>query len=114
MTEMVVVREHKSNYPNPVCFDAGDRLLVGEQDTEYPGWVRITDQQGLVGWAPLDYIELAEDGASGVALKFYSARELDVEPGERLTFKYEHCQWCWVEHDTKGAGWVPRECLDNA
>lgn len=114
MSEVIVVRGHKSDYPNPVSFEVGDRLLVGEQDTEYAGWVSITDPQGLVGWAPLDYIELADDGANGIALKSYSARELDVEPGERLTFRYEHRQWCWVEHKTRGAGWVPRECLSKA
>ncbi|WP_180237110.1 SH3 domain-containing protein [Lacimicrobium alkaliphilum] len=114
MFEAVVVRKHKSNYPNPVSFVAGDALLVGERDSEYLGWVRVTDKRGDVGWAPLKYIELNGDGTGGVAIKFYSAKELDVEPGERLTVKYEHCQWCWVEHETKGAGWVPIECLENA
>lgn len=114
MLEIVVVREHRSNYPNPVSFEAGDRLLVGEKDTEYLGWVKITDRKGRVGWAPLEYIELSENGASGAAVRFYSAKELDVDPGERLTVKYEHCQWCWVEHKIKGGGWVPRECLENA
>lgn len=114
MPEVVVVREHKSNYPNPVSFEAGDSLLVGERDTEYDGWVKITDKKGNVGWAPLEYIELTGIGATGVAVELYSAKELDVDPGERLIVKYEHCQWCWVEHKSKGAGWVPSECLGKA
>lgn len=114
MTDAVVVSAHRSNYPNPVSFDVGDRLEVGEKDTEYVGWVTVTDPNGCAGWAPIEYIELAESVDSGVALKRYSAKELDVEPGERLNVKFEHCQWCWVEHETKGAGWVPSECLNNA
>ncbi|MEX2495708.1 MAG: hypothetical protein WD448_06450 [Woeseia sp.] len=57
MADMVVVRQHQSNYPNPVCFEVGDVLFVGERDTEYVGWVKVTDPKGFVGWAPLEYIE---------------------------------------------------------
>lgn len=111
MHKAIVVLQHKSNYPDPVSFATGDRLLVGEQDTEYPGWVRVTDKKGAVGWAPLEYIELNEDGDSGVALVSYSAMELDVEPGEHLIVEFEHRQWCWVKHKSKGVGWVPEENL---
>ena len=81
---------------------------------EYAGWVNITDKKGRVGWAPLEYIDLSENGASGVTVKFYSAKELDVDPCERLSVKGEHCHWCGVEHKAKGAGWVPRARLGNA
>lgn len=33
----IVTRDHKSNYPNPVSFEPGDRLDVGAEDTEFPG-----------------------------------------------------------------------------
>jgi SH3-like domain-containing protein len=113
MPDVIVIRQHKSNYPNPISFEVGDKLSVGMRDTEYLGWVSVTDQKGTVGWAPLEYIEISKSGSSGLALKSYSAKELNVEPGEQLSVKYEHCQWCWVEHKTKGTGWVPRECLGN-
>jgi SH3-like domain-containing protein len=111
MHNAVVVQQHKSNYPDPVSFATGDKLLIGKQDTEYPGWVRVTDKKGTVGWAPLAYIALNEDGHNGVALVSYSATELDVEPGEHVIVEFEHCQWCWVTHKSKGAGWVPKENL---
>lgn len=111
---VVVVRQHTSNYPNPVAFECGDKLVVGEQDPHYPGWVRITDQSGNIGWAPLEYIQLTENGASGIALKHYSAKELNVNLGDSVAVEYEYCQWCWVEHTIKGSGWVPKECLENA
>lgn len=110
----IATRDHKSNYPNPVSFEPGDRLDVGAEDTEFPGWVRIIDPVGNEGWAPLEYIQLSEHHTTAVALKAYSAKELDVEPGDRLTVNYEHCQWCWVEHADKGAGWVPQDCLKDA
>ncbi len=110
----VVTQEHKSNYPNPVVFEPGDQLELGAEDTEFPGWVRISDSVGNEGWAPLEYIKLSENHSTGVALKAYSAKELDVEPGDRLIVKHEHCQWCWVEHAENGAGWVPEECLKAA
>jgi hypothetical protein len=114
MLDVIVVRQHKSNYSNPVTFRPGDQLLVGEKDSEYLGWVRITDLKGNIGWAPIEYIQQKEGSSTAVAVKSYTAKELDVEPGERLSVKYEHCQWCWVEHRTKGAGWVPTACLENA
>lgn len=107
----IVIREHKSNYPNPVAFTLGDQLNVGEEDTEFPGWVRIADKVGNEGWAPIEYIQLSDLRTTGIALKPYSAKELNVEPGDRLIVKQEHCQWCWVEHATKGSGWVPDNCL---
>lgn len=112
MSNTTVLKAHRSNYPDPVVFENGDRLKLGDRDTEYPGWVRATDTHGVTGWAPLGYMKLIEEGAEAVAVQGYSARELDVDPGERLCVEYEHCQWCWVSHATKGAGWVPKACLE--
>lgn len=64
-----VIKAHKSGYPDPICFNAGDTLIVGELDTEYEGWVRVTDSSGREGWAPLAIVERTGGHDVGVASK---------------------------------------------
>ena len=33
----IVVEEHKSNYPNPIRFKKGERLVIGKKDTDFEG-----------------------------------------------------------------------------
>ncbi|WP_028672468.1 SH3 domain-containing protein [Saccharospirillum impatiens] len=111
MNKAKAIRNHQSNYPDPISFKSGDTLDIGELDTEYDGWVRVTDPRGKEGWAPLSLINITAENSSGFATGDYSAKELDINREDRVLVHYEHCQWSWVEHAEKGMGWVPSDCL---
>jgi len=37
-----VVADYRAAYPDPIIVRAGDELIVGDGDPEYPGWVWCT------------------------------------------------------------------------
>ncbi len=102
-----VIHQHRSNYPDPVSFRRGDRLVAGRRDTEYPGWIRVTAGDGREGWAPEQYLDLDESPA--LALEDYSARELDTEIGEQLDVLQVLNDWLLVENARGVRGWVPAQ-----
>ena len=104
---------HTSNYPNPISFQAGDHVEIGNQDDEFPGWIRVTTHDGNQGWAPIQYLRMDYVGKTGIALQDYSARELNTRIGEQLILHYELNDWGWVENDQKKTGWVPLASIQS-
>ncbi|MDX1490798.1 MAG: SH3 domain-containing protein [Pseudohongiellaceae bacterium] len=103
-----VKKEHKSNYSNPIRFEAGDTVLLGELDNEYEGWIRATTPDGNEGWAPVSFVRASDDGRQGTALRSYSAQELNVAPGQLLLVKQELNGWYWCVSNNGDSGWVPK------
>lgn len=101
-----VVRSHRSHYPEPVAFAAGEPLVLGRGDDEYPGWVWVTAASGRSGWAPESYLE-RRGGDAGVGRVAYDARELDVEVGDAVEALVEESGWMLVRDRTGVFGWVP-------
>jgi hypothetical protein len=109
-----VIKEHKSNYPNPVEFKANDILEIGREDEEYPGWIRVKSPDGNEGWAPMGHIEILNDSIQGIAKANYCARELDVKVGEKLQIENTLCGWHYATNSRSESGWVPQECVRSA
>jgi hypothetical protein len=108
--DRIVITRHRSQYPDPIRFEKGDALTLGRRDDEYPGWIRVVIPSGNEGWAPESYIRI-EAPTSGVATRAYTARELNTEVGERLSYKSELNGWLWVENTKGESGWVPKETV---
>jgi len=102
-----VTSEHKTNYPNPIRFERGERVRLGRRDTQYSGWIRVTTADGNEGWAPEQFVD-RESGKDGIANRTYSARELDTKVGQPLTVHAEINEWYWVETEDGDLGWVPK------
>jgi len=102
-----ILKEHKSNYPNPIIFGIGELVSLGKVDSDNSGWIRVTTKDGNEGWAPIDYFESAEEGSTGRAICDYTAIELDVSPGEVLQVVKELSDWCWCMNRECKFGWVP-------
>jgi SH3-like domain-containing protein len=102
-----VFRQHRSEYPDPVSFASGEALRIGDRDTEYPGWIWVAAADGREGWAPEQYLDLE----AGVARVDYTARELDVDPGEQLVVLKRLNDWAWVRNAGGECGWVPLKVL---
>ena len=105
---VLAIVAHRSAYPDPIRFEAGDRLIIGERDDEYPGWIRVSTADGNVGWAPEQLIETLSS-TRGVATCTYTARELDTVVGDVLVCHRELNGWLWVENARGETGWVPRK-----
>jgi hypothetical protein len=85
-------------------------LAVGEEESEWPGWVWCTNQAGKSRWVPEAYVE--RTGDSCVMLRDYAATELSVNVGEVLTIiGEEESQWVWCKSQAGRSGWVPVENL---
>jgi len=108
------IKEHKSNYPNPLEFRLHDQLEVGSEDVEHPGWIWVWTPDGNEGWAPKEYIEFIEGFKRGTAKSDYCARELDVKVGDRLQIENTLCGWHYVTNAQRENGWVPQDCVQSA
>lgn len=52
----LITTAHHTCYPNPIVFRAGERVRIGHEDDEFPGWVRTFTADGNEGWAPLSLL----------------------------------------------------------
>jgi hypothetical protein len=105
---VIAVSAHASAYPDPIRFDVGDRLVLGERDHEYPGWIRVITSDGNEGWAPEQLIE-RRGPTEGRAVGEYTARELNTVAGESLVSHRELNGWLWVENARGESGWIPKK-----
>ncbi|MDN7142097.1 hypothetical protein KC131_15730 [Pseudomonas sp. JQ170] len=104
----IVVEPHRSEYPEPISFAKGAALTIGERYEGAEGWDNwyfCTTPGHAGGWVPGQVIERLQ-GERGRALEDYCARELDVDPGERLEGGRQLNGWVWCSKGDQ-AGWVP-------
>ncbi len=106
MMKLIIVKAHKSNYPDPIDFKKGDCLMIANKDNEFKGWIRVTTKDGNQGWAPVQYLQI-QNGKRAIATRDYTAAELDTTEGEVLFLHYELNGWGWVERKEGSCGWVP-------
>jgi hypothetical protein len=106
MNRARVVRDYRSQYPNPIRFEQGEIVTLGRRDSEWPAFVWTIASDGNAGWAPFDWLKpLDNDRAE--ALREYSAQELDVAVGDEVTLLHELGGWWWCERTDGRSGWVP-------
>lgn len=108
MARAIVLRDYRVAYPEPIRFSGGETFAVGEEDTEYPGWVWVTTADGNAGWAPITLIEFLGEGR-GRGRMDYSAQELDVSAGDEVEVISTLNGWLWVRSALGLEGWVPAE-----
>ena len=61
----LITTAHHTCYPNPIAFRAGERVRIGYEDDEFPGWVRTFTADGNEGWAPLSLLTPISAGGAG-------------------------------------------------
>lgn len=107
---VIVIAAHASGLPQPITFEAGAPLVLGETYTRPEGWDHwhFRETPGRPGGrVPVQVIGFVE-GAGARARETYTARELDVQPGQSITVHRSLGGWAWCERaDPPGSGWVP-------
>jgi len=102
---VAVTRAYAAQYPDPICFDAGETVQVERGDPEYPGWFWCRAASGAEGWVHASFL-LATAGTT-TSVRAYSARELTVAEGERGTLLHLLDGWVCVRLDKGDEGWIP-------
>lgn len=111
----IVIKNHTSEYPNPIHFSTGDLLTVGEKYVGNEGWDDwfFCSFNGLSGWVPKQLIEFTSD-SSGVAKKDYSAAELNVKEKDYVIGFKNMNGWIWCKKLTgEEQGWLPETNLEE-
>lgn len=93
-------------YPDPIKVNAGDKVIPGKEDDEFPGWIWATSvKDNKAGWMPKRMIK--EDGGEFISTSDYNAMELTVNAGERLKILETESGWHLCETTEGETGWVP-------
>ena len=104
-----VIRSYATAYPEPIILQKGECVAVGEEDVQYPGWIRCSHPGGRSGWVPVNRLVLEEEGERAIVLEAYSAHELTVEAGEELTVLEEESGWLRCMRQSGEVGWLPQD-----
>lgn len=110
--ERRVVRDYRRTYDHPIAVIAGDRVVVGREDVEFPGWWWCVAIDGREGWIPIEVLEI--DGSIAVARRSYSAVELTVRAETTVVIGEELHGWVWATTMEGESGWIPATHLDGA
>lgn len=113
----IVITQHRTEYPDPLIFNQGATLTIGDKYAGPEGWDNwffCTTGEHPGGWVPGQIIENI-DNTHGIAREDFCTRELDVDVGQMLLGLrcLNGWQWCRRLSDEK-TGWVPMENLAPA
>jgi hypothetical protein len=104
-----VAHDHTPQYHDPITLRAGDRVHVGREDTEFPGWRWCAGPDGRQGWVPAEWLQ--HHGAEAAMLRDYTAQELGVRAGAEVRLGEPMHGWVWATAADGRAGWIPLTCL---
>ena len=126
-----VTRPYQIQYPDPLRVAAGDRVSVGNQQREFPGWKWCKAVDGRAGWVPVELLlddsadASATTGSAAAAtaavstapeailLRDYSAAELAVQPGEEVMIEDARHGWLLVRNARGEGGWIPQSHISS-
>jgi O-6-methylguanine DNA methyltransferase len=107
-----VVKDYRSPYPDPIVFQEGEKVRVGQEfkeDSDWKDWIWC-EGNNKKAWVPKQYINI--DGVNGIFNQDYNAMELSVQVGERLVV-YEIVNGFGMSEKTNGTrGWVPTKNME--
>lgn len=113
MRRVVATAAHEIPDRPPVQLRVGQRVEVGDRDTEWPEFVFVTASNGC-GWVPARH--LSAQAGTAVVLTEYETTELPTHVGEVLDVVAEDSAsgWVWCRSPGGREGWVPMKTLDIA
>lgn len=112
----LVIQDHISEYPEPITFEKGAQLIVGEKyegPEDWENWFFCESPGQKGGWVPAQVIENSSL-TNTHARESYTARELNVQAGEVLQGSTTLNGWVWCRNpNSLTSGWVPLSCLQE-
>ena len=116
MKTFKTIASHRTEYEHPIKLKKGESVTLGERAPEenWKDWIWAENSKGTGGWVPVQLIDFPGDGTRGTVLEDYSARELDVDPGEDILKIRTLNGWTWVRRASdREEGWIPNETLER-
>jgi SH3-like domain-containing protein len=104
-----IIQAYTSQYPDPICFGAGEAVQVLRGDAEFPGWFWCRASSGKEGWVHRSF--LAAETGDTTSTQAYSAKELSVSAGARGTVCQSLDGWVLLKLDGGDEGWIPESHL---
>jgi len=98
---------YKAQYTNPITVNKGEKVSIGREDDEYPGWRWCGACDGGEGWVPVEL--LSHESGEAMILQDYSSRELTVLPDERVVLEDARHGWLLVRTANGERGWIPAQ-----
>jgi hypothetical protein len=109
--KMQVIKPHKASFSYSVAFKKGERVKVGREDPEMPGWFWCEDEDRVWSWVPEEYLD--REDTFGTITEEYDTGELTVEEGEELEHVTEVSFWTLCRTLDGREGWVPTSKLER-
>lgn len=106
MPRVRAARPYQTVYHEPIEFCAGERVQVGREDPEYPGWHWCRVASGREGWVHRSFLGATQGETQ--AITAYSARELDVSAGDCGEVLESLAGWIYLRLDDGRVGWLPQ------
>ena len=109
-----VIKRHKSNYPDPIILEKGEKVRLGQNyngPEDWPNWLYCY-KLGLSreGWIPEQIIRKKDE--YGIVTENYTGKELNVEEGEQVQGNMELNGWIWCKREKDGEeGWISKSNL---
>lgn len=95
---------------NPLQLTVGEQVRLGPEDKAWPGWVWAIAADGRGSHVPKDHLRLLDDHRAEVVRPF-SARDLSVKRGDRVSALREVKGWLWCRNEAGEEGWLPEFVL---
>lgn len=112
MPQARVTAEHRAPQRPAIQVRTGERVRLGDHDSQWPQFVWTIRADGLGGWIPRALFAVDADGVNPTAQTDYDTRELDADAGELLTVDRELANWWWAENRHGAQGWVPARNIE--
>ncbi len=109
MRQARVISAHRAPDRPSIRVAAGDAVMLGERDSDWPQFVWATLAQGLGGWIPAVLFD--REIGQATALADHDTRELPTEIGELITLHHQQEGWWWAENARDESGWVPARAI---
>lgn len=111
MTTLRATAAHPIPQRLPIQVVPGQRVHVGQHDTDWPAFVFVTTEDGA-GWVPERYLDTSSDPA--VVVTAYDRTELATAAGEELTLleRDDPSGWALVRNAEDLKGWVPLSTVE--
>lgn len=110
--DYLVIKDHETEYPNPITLEAGEKVIIGEEHEPVEGenwenWVYcIKEDNSNAGWVPKQIIDYEKE----IILRDYSAKELSIAEGAIVEGIEEMNGWLLSKNKLTGEiGWIPLE-----
>jgi hypothetical protein len=104
-----VIKTHKASIPEAMIAAKGDRVKVGKEDPEMPGWYWCQDQNGTEAWVPETHLTMSK--VEVVFNQPYNSIEHTVALGELVQYLGESLGWTECLNKEWKYGWIPSEKL---